>query len=85
MKALTSRVRAAAFGLAAAGSLALPAFAADPADDRGQGSKESDAGAVAGITVGALLGGPVGAVLGAGAGALLGDRYHRQATVECGR
>ena len=78
MKALTSRIRTAALGLAATGSLALPAFAADPADDRGQGSKESDTGAVAGLAVGALVGGPLGAVLGAGAGALLGDRYHRQ-------
>jgi len=77
MKALTSRVRTTALGLAVAGSLALPAFAADAADDRGQGSKESDAGAVAGIALGALVGGPVGAVIGAGA--LLGDRYHRQA------
>jgi outer membrane protein OmpA-like peptidoglycan-associated protein len=80
MQALTSKVRSAAFGLALAGSLALPALACgDPGDERGEGSKAADAGAVAGITVGALLGGPIGAVVGGGAGALLGDRYHRQA------
>lgn len=80
MNALTSRLRAAALGLTLAGcTAALPAYAGDPTDDRGEGSKQSDAGAAAGLAVGALIGGPVGAVIGAGAGALLGDRYHRQA------
>jgi len=81
MSALKSKLKAVALGLTLAGATAaaLPAYAGDPTDERGQGSKESDAGAVAGIAVGALIGGPVGAVIGGGAGALLGDRYHRQA------
>ena len=81
MNALTSRLRVAALGVALAGcaAAALPAQAADAADGRGQGSKQSDIGAVTGLAVGALAAGPVGAVVGAAAGALLGDRYHRQA------
>jgi len=74
----TSRLHAAVLGLAIGGCAALPALAADPADDRGQGSRESDAGVVAGLAIGAVVGGPVGAMIGGGAGALLGDRYHRQ-------
>lgn len=81
MNALTSRLRAAALGVALAGcaAAALPARAADATDERGQGSKQSDIGVVTGLAVGALAAGPVGAVVGAAAGALLGDRYHRQA------
>jgi outer membrane protein OmpA-like peptidoglycan-associated protein len=80
MHTLTSRLRNAALGLTLAGcAAALPAHAADPSDDRGQGSKQSDVGAVTGLAVGALVAGPVGAVIGAGAGAALGDRMHRQA------
>ena len=76
-----SKLRAAVLGVTLGGCVALPAFGADPTDDRGQGSRESDAGVVAGLAVGAAVGGPLGAVLGAGAGALLGDRYHRQKQV----
>src|ERR1700730_11785089 len=80
MNALRSRIRAAALGLTLAGcAAALPAYAGDPTDDRGQGSRQSDVGAVTGLAVGAMVAGPLGAVIGAGAGALLGDRYHRQA------
>lgn len=75
---MRSKLRAAVLGLTLGGCAALPAFGADPADDRGQGSRESDAGVVAGLAVGAAVGGPLGAVIGGGAGALLGDRYHRQ-------
>jgi|SRR5579864_1420325 len=74
----TSKLHAAVLGLAIGGCAVLPALAADPTDDRGQGSRESDAGVVAGLAIGAVAGGPVGAMIGAGAGALLGDRYHRQ-------
>jgi hypothetical protein len=38
-------------------------------DERGEGPKQSDIGAVTGLAVGAAAGGPVGAVLGAAAGA----------------
>jgi outer membrane protein OmpA-like peptidoglycan-associated protein len=70
----------AALSAALAGCVAvLPALGAEAGDDRGQGSKQADVGAVAGIAVGALAAGPAGAVVGAGVGALLGDRYHRQA------
>ena len=79
MKAKTAR-RGAIWTAALAAGIALrPALAAETGDDRRQGSKQADAGAVAGIAVGALAAGPVGAVVGAGVGALLGDRYHRQA------
>lgn len=78
MTTLTSRLRAGVLGIALAGGAAVwPAYACG--DERGEGSKQSDIGAVTGLAVGAAAGGPVGAVLGAAAGALLGDRYHRQA------
>lgn len=78
MTTLTSRLRAGVLGIALAGGMAVwPAYACG--DERGEGSKQSDIGAVTGLAVGAAAGGPVGAVLGAAAGALLGDRYHRQA------
>src|SRR6267378_516580 len=78
MTTLNSRLRAGVLGMALVGSVAVwPAYAC--ADERGEGSKQSDIGAVTGLAVGAAAGGPVGAVLGAAAGALLGDRYHRQA------
>ena len=79
MNALKSRLPATALGFVLAALAALPAYAADATDERGQGSKSSDLGAVTGFTVGALAAGPVGAVVGAGVGALIGDRYHRQA------
>lgn len=78
MTTLNSRLRAGVLGMALAGGVAIwPAYAC--ADERGEGSKQSDIGAVTGLAVGAAAAGPVGAVLGAAAGALLGDRYHRQA------
>ena len=78
MSTLTSRLRAGVLGMALAGGVTVwPAHAC--ADERGEGSKQSDIGAVTGLAVGAAAGGPFGAVLGAAAGALLGDRYHRQA------
>src|SRR5205814_7282289 len=78
MTTLTSKLRAGALGMALAGAVAVwPAYAC--ADERAEGSKQSDIGAVTGLAVGAVAGGPFGAVLGAAAGALLGDRYHRQA------
>src|ERR1700682_5878715 len=78
MTTLTARPRAGVLGIALAGGAAVwPAYACG--DERGEGSKQSDIGAVTGLAVGAARGGPVGAVLGAAAGALLGDRYHRQA------
>src|SRR5438094_936651 len=78
MTTLTSRLRAGVLGMALAGGVtAWPAYAC--ADERAEGSKQSDIGVVTGLAVGAAAGGPFGAVLGAAAGALLGDRYHRQA------
>src|SRR6266513_1304499 len=78
MTTLTSRLRAGVLGMALAGGVtAWPAYAC--AEERNEGSKQSDIGAVTGLAVGAAAGGPLGAVLGAAAGALLGDRYHRQA------
>ena len=78
MTTLTSRLRAGVLGIALAGGVTVwPAYAG--ADEPGEGSKQSDIGAVTGLAVGAAAGGPIGAVLGAAAGALLGDRYHRQA------
>ena len=78
MTTLNSRLRAGVLGMALAGGVAVwPAYACG--DERGEGSRQSDIGAVTGLAVGAAAGGPVGAVLGAAAGALLGDRYHRQA------
>jgi outer membrane protein OmpA-like peptidoglycan-associated protein len=79
MKALTSPLRAAALSFTLAGIAALPAHAGDAADERGEGSRQSDVGVVTGLAVGALAAGPVGALLGAGAGALIGDGFHRQA------
>src|SRR6202521_4033363 len=77
MTTLTSRLRAGVLGIALAGGVAVwPAYACG--DERGEGSKQSDIGAVTGLAVGAAAGGPVGGVLGAAAGALLGERYHRQ-------
>jgi outer membrane protein OmpA-like peptidoglycan-associated protein len=79
MNAKTSRLPPAALALALASAIAaLPARAAEPSDDPGAGSKQSDVGAVTGIVVGALAAGPVGAVIGGGAGALIGDHFHRQ-------
>jgi outer membrane protein OmpA-like peptidoglycan-associated protein len=79
MNKLTYRFRARTLGFVAMGCIAaLPALAAEAGDDKGAGSVQSDAGAVAGLAVGALAGGPVGAVIGAGIGAVMGDRYHRQ-------
>ena len=79
MTTLTSRLRAGVLGIALAGGVTVwPAYAC--ADEPGEGSKQSDIGAVTGLAVGAAAGGPIGAVLGAAAGALLGDRYHRSLT-----
>src|ERR1700730_9538332 len=76
MTTFNSRLRAGVLGMALAGGVAIwPAYACG--DERAEGSKQSDIGAVTGLAVGAAAGGPVGAVLGAAAGALLGDRYHR--------
>ena len=78
MTTLRSKLRAGVLGIALAGGATVwPAYAC--ADEPGEGSKQSDIGAVTGLAVGAAAGGPIGAVLGAAAGALLGDRYHRQA------
>src|SRR5256885_14707486 len=78
MTTLRSKLRAGVLGIAlAGGGTVWPAYAC--ADEPGEGSKQSDIGAVTGLAVGAAAGGPIGAVLGAAAGALLGDRYHRQA------
>ena len=79
MRAKTVRRGAIWTAALAAGIVLRPAFAAEAGEDRGQGSKQADVGAAAGIAVGALAAGPVGAVVGAGIGAMLGDRYHRQA------
>src|SRR5260370_36438508 len=80
MTTLKSRLPAGVLGMALAGGVAVwPAYACG--DERGEGSKQSDIGAVTGLAVGAAAGGPGGAVLGAAAGALLGDRYHRQAQI----
>ena len=80
MQILTSKRRAAALTVAwMVAAAVLPAQAADSPDERGQGSKQSDIGAVTGIALGALVAGPVGAVAGGAAGAWLGDRYHQQA------
>jgi outer membrane protein OmpA-like peptidoglycan-associated protein len=66
-------------GLALGGCVAvLPAYAGEPTDQPGAGSKQADIAAATGIAVGALAAGPVGALIGGAAGALLGDRYHRQ-------
>jgi outer membrane protein OmpA-like peptidoglycan-associated protein len=78
MTTFASTIRAGVLGVALAGAAAAwPAYACG--EERNEGSKQSDIGAVTGLAVGAAAGGPVGAVLGAAAGALLGDRYHRQA------
>src|SRR5256885_13093001 len=78
MTTLTSKLRAGALGMALAGGVALwPAYAC--ADERAEGSKQSDIGAVTGLAVGAVAGGPFGAALGAAARALLGDPHHPQA------
>ena len=78
MTTFTSTFRAGVLGVALAGATAAwPARAC--AEERGQGSKQSDFGALTGLAVGAAAAGPVGAVLGAAAGAVLGDHYHRQA------
>ncbi len=79
MNVLTGGIRATALALVFAG--ALPAQAADASDERGQGSKQADGGAVAGLALGAVVAGPVGAVIGAGVGAVIGDRYYRQTQV----
>jgi len=78
MTSLKSKLRAGVLGVALAGGVAAwPAYACG--EEPGQGSKQSDIGALTGLAVGAAAGGPVGAVLGAAVGAVLGDRYHRQA------
>jgi outer membrane protein OmpA-like peptidoglycan-associated protein len=77
MNVLTGGIRATAVALVFAA--ALPAHGAAASDDRGQGSKQADGGAVAGLALGAVVAGPVGAVIGAGVGAVIGDRYYRQA------
>src|SRR5438445_1301049 len=78
MTTFASTIRAGVLGVALAGAAAAwPAYACG--EERNEGSKQSDIGAVTGLAVGAAAGGPIGAVLGAAAGALLGDRYHRQA------
>ena len=78
MTTFASTIRAGVLGVALAGAAAAwPAYACG--EERNEGSKQSDIGAVTGLAVGAAAGGPLGAVLGAAAGALLGDRYHRQA------
>src|SRR5579862_351165 len=78
MTTLKGKLRAGVLGVALAGGVAVwPAYACG--EEPGQGSKQSDIGALTGLAVGAAAGGPIGAVLGAAAGALLGDRYHRQA------
>src|SRR5437667_4173390 len=78
MTTFASTIRAGVLGVALAGAAAAwPAYACG--EERNQGSKQSDIGAVTGLAVGAAAGGPLGAVLGAAAGALIGDRYHRQA------
>ena len=79
MSSLRMKLRNGVLALVLVGGGAAPALAAAADDDRGAGSKQSDIGAVTGLTVGALAGGPVGAVVGAAAGALLGDHYYRQA------
>lgn len=78
MTTFASTLRAGVLGVTlAAAAAAWPATGG--AQERSEGSKQSDIGAVTGLAVGAAAAGPVGAVLGAAAGALLGDRYHRQA------
>jgi outer membrane protein OmpA-like peptidoglycan-associated protein len=77
MNSLMGGLRAGTLALALVG--ALPAHAAQAGDERGQASKQENAGVVAGVALGAVVAGPVGAVVGGGVGALLGDRYHRQA------
>ena len=77
MRTFTSRLRAGALGSVAA--LTVAAWPAYACAEAGEGSKQSDIGALTGLAVGAAAGGPIGAALGAGIGALLGDRYHRQA------
>jgi outer membrane protein OmpA-like peptidoglycan-associated protein len=80
MKTLISGLRAAALGVTLAGCVAvLPARGAETSDTAGQGTPQTDLGAVTGLAVGAMAGGPVGAMIGAAAGVVLGDRYHRQA------
>lgn len=81
MTTFASTIRAGVLGVALAGAAAAwPAYAC--AEERGEGSKQSDIGAVTGLAVGAAAAGPLGAVLGAAAGALLGDHYHRQAQAQ---
>jgi len=75
----TSTLRTTALVLALGGGALLPAYAGEPPDPPGAGSKQADLGAVTGLAVGAVAAGPIGAVVGTAAGALLGDRYHRQA------
>src|SRR2546430_12966302 len=77
MTTLTSRLRAGVLGMALAGGVtAWPAYAC--ADERAEGSEQSDIGLVTGLAGGAAAGGPVGAGLGAGAGGLVGGPTHRQ-------
>jgi outer membrane protein OmpA-like peptidoglycan-associated protein len=78
MTKVKSGLRAGVLGIALAGGIAVwPAYACG--GEPGEGSKQSDIGAVTGLAVGAAAGGPVGAMVGIAVGALLGDRYHRQA------
>src|SRR4030088_1542947 len=67
MTTLNSRLRAGVLGMALAGGVTVwPAYACG--DERGEGSKQSDIGAVTGLAVGAAAGGPVGGLLGRGGG-----------------
>ena len=78
MNVVRETLRAGALGVILAAGAAAPVYAAEDADRPGQGSKQSDIGALTGLAVGAAVGGPVGAIIGLGAGAVLGDHYHRQ-------
>ncbi|HEX4388577.1 MAG TPA: DUF456 family protein [Steroidobacteraceae bacterium] len=78
MNAVRASLRAGALGVFLAASAAVPVYAGEDAARPGEGSKQSDIGALSGLAVGAAVGGPVGAVIGMGAGAVLGDHYHRQ-------
>src|SRR2546429_228236 len=83
MTTFASTIRAGVLGVALAGAAAAwPAYACG--EERNEGSKQSDIGAVTGLAVGAAAGGPPGAVLGAAAGALLGGRYPRPAPARAG-
>src|SRR5258707_13677680 len=76
MTTLKSRLRAGVLGIALAGGVTVwPAYACG--DERGEGSKQSDIGAVTGLAVGAVAGGPLCAARGAAARGLRGARRYR--------